>query len=141
MEAAKLSIFKLIVSFYGFSNLFIKWGILKMRDIVDIQNCLLSHSFLNNNLPKSFEIFSPKCSDIHSTPTRSSMPEYSYMSHFRGAKYGVNSNTDICICSWSSGTQAPDSPSKFQIGEIKERGCLTIILITTNFLYYLLIVY
>ena len=39
------------------SPLFKKWKIIKMKDIVDMQNCLLNHSFLNNRLPKSFENF------------------------------------------------------------------------------------
>ena len=92
-----------------------------MKDIVDMQNCLLSHSFLNDRLPKSFENFFQKCSDIHSTPTRSSTSEYFYMSRFKSTKYGMNSITNTCIRSWNSLTQVLDSPSKLQIGEIKER--------------------
>ena len=114
-----------IISFSDFrahsSPLFKKWKILKMKDIVDMQNCLLSHSFLNDRLPKSFENFFQKCSDIHSTPTRSSKSEYFYMSRFKSTKYGMNSITNTCIRSWNSLTQVLDSPSKLQIGEIKER--------------------
>ena len=82
---------------------------------------LLSHSFLNDELPKSFAILFQKCSDIHSKPTRSSMSEFFYMPRFRNTKYGMNSITNTCIRSWNKLTQVLDSPSKLQTGEINER--------------------
>ena len=39
------------------SPLFKRWKILKIKDIVEIQNCLFVHSFLTGKLPKSFENF------------------------------------------------------------------------------------
>ena len=57
-----------IMSFSDFkepsSPLFKEWKILKIKDIVEIQNCLLSYSFLKGKLPKSFDNFLPRCSDI-----------------------------------------------------------------------------
>ena len=38
------------------SPLFKKWKILKIKDIVNTQNCVLVHSFLKGKLPKSFAI-------------------------------------------------------------------------------------
>ena len=39
------------------SPLFEKWKILKIEDIVEIQNCVFVHSFVKGKLPKSFENF------------------------------------------------------------------------------------
>ena len=39
------------------SPLFKEWKILKIKDIVEIQNCLFLHLFLKRKLPKSFETF------------------------------------------------------------------------------------
>ena len=85
-----------------------------------MQNCQLSHSFLNNNYQNLWKLF-PKCSDIHSTPTRSSMSEFFHMQRFRSTKYGMNSINNTCIFSWNSLTQDIDSPTKLQIGEMRER--------------------
>ena len=112
-----------IMSFSDFrahsSPLFKKWKILKMKDIVDMQNCLLSHSFLNDRLPKSFENFFQKCSDIHSTPTRSCTSECFYMSRFKSTKYGMNSITNAAIHSWNKLTEVVDKPSSLSINEVK----------------------
>ena len=115
----------LIISFSYFqahsSPFFRKWRILKIRDIVDMQRCLLRHSFLKDELPKSCEIIFKKCSDIYSSPTKSSMSEFFYMLCFRSTKDGMNSISNTCIHTWNSLTQVTDSPSKLQIDEIKER--------------------
>ena len=55
------------------------------------------------------------CSDIDSAPTRPSMSEYFHIFH------------NISIRSWNSLTQVLDSPSKLQIGEVKERLTLIIL--------------
>ena len=52
------------------SPLLKKWKILKIKDIVDLQNCLLCHSFLNGKLPTSFKTFFQRCGDTHNAPTR-----------------------------------------------------------------------
>ena len=44
-----------IADFWAPSLLLKEWKILKMRDIVEIQNTLLVHSYLRGKLPKSFE--------------------------------------------------------------------------------------
>ena len=41
--------------------LFKEWKIPKIKDIVDMQNCLLAHSFLRGKLLNSFENFFQKC--------------------------------------------------------------------------------
>ena len=58
------------------SALFKEWKILKIKDMVDIQICLLVHSFLKEKLSKLFENFFQKCSDIQIYPTRFSSSEF-----------------------------------------------------------------
>ena len=59
--------------------LFKEWKILQIKDIVEIQHCLFSYSLLKEKLPKSFDTFFVRCSDIHSDPTRFSRFESLYM--------------------------------------------------------------
>ena len=77
------------------SPLFKKWKILKIEDIVEIQKCVFVHSFLKGKLPKSFENFFIRCSDVHTNPTRFSNAESLYMPHFKSVTYGMNSVTNI----------------------------------------------
>ena len=102
------------------SLLFKKWKILKIKDIVDLQNCLLCHSFLNGNLPTSFETFFQRCSDIHNAPTRFSKSESLYMPRFKSVKYGLNSITNACIQSWNKTIQILESPSSLALSEVKQ---------------------
>ena len=114
-----------IMSFKDFrepsSPLFKDWKILKMRDLVEMQNCLLSYSFLKGNLPESFEHFFQKCSDIHNIPTRLNNSECLYMSRVRSVTYGMNSVTNNCIRSWNNLAQILESPSTLPLSEIKSR--------------------
>ena len=96
------------------SPLFKKWKILKIKDIVEIQNCLFVHSFLKGKLPKSFENFFQRCSDIHNNPTRFSSAECLYMPRHKSVKYGMNSITNICINSWNNITELLEKQSRSQ---------------------------
>jgi hypothetical protein len=80
-----------------FSPLFKEWKIFKIKDIVETQYCLLSYSFLKGKLPKSFDDFFLRFSDIHSNATRFSMSECFYMPRFKIVKYGLNSIVNICV--------------------------------------------
>ena len=93
------------------SPLFKEWKILKIKDIVEAQNCLLSYSFLKGKLPKSFDNFFQKSSDIHSNPTRYRRSECLYMPRFKSVKYSLNSITNICVNSWNNSTEIFESPS------------------------------
>ena len=113
-----------IISFSDFrdssSPLFKKWKILKISDIVELQNCLLCHSFLNGKLPSSFETFFQRCSDIHNAPTRFSKSECFYMPRVKSVKYGMNSITSACIHSWNNTTKILESPSSLSLSEVKK---------------------
>ena len=102
------------------SPLFKKWKILKIKDIVNTQNCVLVHSFLKGKLPKSFENFFQKCSEIHINPTRLSSSESLYMKPFKSVKYGMNSITNLCIRSWNTLTEILDKPSTHPISKVKQ---------------------
>ena len=102
------------------SPLFKKWKILKIKDIVNTQNCVLVHSFLKGKLPKSFENFFQKCSEIHINPTRLSSSESLCMKPFKSVKYGLNSITNLCIRSWNTLTEILDKPSTHPISKVKQ---------------------
>ena len=103
------------------SPLFKKWKILKIKDIVEIQNCPLCCSFLKGKLPKSFDNFLQRCSDIHSNPTRFSRSESLYMPRFKSVKYGLNCITNVCVNSWNKLTQIFESPSTLALSELKSK--------------------
>ena len=105
------------------SPLFKEWKILKIKDIVDMQNCLLVHSFLKGKLPKSFEIFFQKCSDIHINPTRFSSSECLYLPPSKSVTYGMKSITNHCIYSWNTLTENLDKPSTHSITTVKKIMC------------------
>ena len=83
------------------SPLFKEWKILKIKDIVEIQNCLFVHSFPKGKLPKSFESIFQKCNIIHANPTRFSSSDCLYMPRFQSVTYGLNCISNICIHSWN----------------------------------------
>ena len=103
------------------SPLFKVWKILKIKDIVEIQNCLLSYSFLKGKLPKSFDNFLQRCSDIHSNLTRFSRSESLYMPRFKSVKYGLNCITNVCVNSWNKLTEIFESPSTLSLSELKSK--------------------
>ena len=78
-----------IISFSDFRDssppLLKEWIIHKISDIVELQNCLLCHSFLKGKLPTFFESFFQSCSDVHNAPTRFSKSECFYMPRVESA--------------------------------------------------------
>ena len=91
--------------------------------IVDIQNYLIVHSFLKGKLPKSFENFFQKCSDIHISPTRFSSSECFYLPPSKSVTYGMKSITNHCIYSWNTLTENLDKPSTHPITTVKKSIC------------------
>ena len=103
------------------SPLFKEWKILKIKDIVEIQNCLFVHSFLKGKLPKSFENIFQKCNTIHVNPTRFSSSDCLYMPRFRSVTYGLNCITNTCIYSWNNLTKTLEKPSTLSITMLKKK--------------------
>ena len=79
------------------------------------------YSFLKGKLPKSFDNFFLRCSDIHSNPTRFSRSECLYMPRFKSVKYGLNSISNICVNSWNKLTEIFESPSSLSLSELKSK--------------------
>ena len=103
--------------------LFKEWKILKIKDIVDMQNCLLVHSFLKGKLPKSFENFFQKCSNIHINPTRLSSSECSYLPLSKSVTYGIKSIVNHWINSWNTLTGNLYKPPTHPITTVKKILC------------------
>ena len=100
------------------SLLFKEWEILKIKDIVEIQNCHFVHS---KKLPKSFENIFQKCNTIHVNPTRFSRSDCLYMPRFQSVTYGLNCITNTCIHSWNNLTKTLEKPSTLSITMLKKK--------------------
>ena len=50
--------------------IFKKLNILKIKDHISLQNCLLAYDFINKKLPRSFNNTFSELKDIHSIETR-----------------------------------------------------------------------
>ena len=75
--------------------------ILEMKDILEMQNILLVHSFLKGKLLKSFEFYFQKSSNVHSKPILLSSSEWPYIPHFKSVTNCMNSITNAYIHSWN----------------------------------------
>ena len=107
--------------------LFKEWKILKIKDIVEIQNCLLSYLFFKEKLPKSFDNFLQRCSNIHPNQTRFSRSECLYMPRFKSVKYGLNCITDVCVNSLKEMFESP-----FTLSLSDQVKCSTTTFLTIN---------
>ena len=134
-----------IISFSEFwaysSPLFKKWRMLKLKDIVDMQNCLLSHSFPNDELPKSFLNFFSKNVVILTIPRQDLVCLNLFICPTSEVQNTVW--TPLLTLAFALGIvlhKFLDSPSKLHIGGKKKKGHLTTILIATNFLCYFMMI-
>ena len=94
---------------------------LKTEDIVDVQNLLLCHSFLNGKLPQSFENFFQKSSDTNLNNTRACSSDSLYLARFKSTTYGARSLTSVCIRSWNDLRKTIDTPSSMSLAELKKK--------------------
>ena len=94
-----------ILSFADFcanaDPLYKMFNILKLNDMISLQNCLFIQDFLNNKLPICFNSYFQSMSDIHSINTKSSELGCIHIPYFATTKYGLNSFTRKCIDSWN----------------------------------------
>ena len=94
-----------IISFSEFNAhtdpLFKKLKILKIKDLITLQNCLFVHDFINNKLPKSFNNTFNKLKDVHTINTRSAIAGNLYVPFSNTTRYGLNSIYRKSIDNWN----------------------------------------
>ena len=81
-----------------FSNL----KILKLRDLIVLQNCLFVHDALNNASPKLFNEYFRHTKEVHPQNTKSANLGCLFVSHIGTIRYGNFSITNKCISNWNS---------------------------------------
>ena len=94
-----------IISFAEFNAqtdpLFKKLKILKIKDNITLQNCLLVHDFINNKFPKSFTNTFNKLKDVHTINTRNAMAGNVYIPLLKTTRYGLKSIYRKSIENWN----------------------------------------
>ena len=81
--------------------LFNELNILKIQDLIKLQNCLFVHDFLHKKLPVCFDNYFETISDIHSKCTINSTLGCLFIPHFNTTKHGLKSFTHKCIDNWN----------------------------------------
>ena len=84
-----------------------------------LQSSMVIYLDLEGKLPKSFDNFFQKSSDVHVKPTRFSRSESLYIPRFKSVTYGLNSITNAAIHSLNKLTEVVDKPSSLSINEVK----------------------
>ena len=79
--------------------------ILKIHDLIKLQNCTLTHEFLNDQLPDCFNNYYFKLHSLYYTQTRNSNLGCLFQSSKRTTRYGLNSLSHKSIISWNSITK------------------------------------
>ena len=94
-----------IISFAEFNAhtnpIFKKLKILKIKDHISLQNCLLAYDFINKKLPRSFNNTFSELKDIHSIETRISNAGNLYTPYTNTTRYGLNSIYRKSIDAWN----------------------------------------
>ena len=76
---------------------------------------------LKGKVPKSFDNFLQRSSDIYSNPTRFNRSETLYMPRFKSVKDGLNCITNVCVNSWNKLTEMFESPSTLSLSDLKSK--------------------
>ncbi len=95
-----------IINFKGFHEdptpLYQTDKILRLKDTVKLNNCLLIHDYLHDTLPKSFENYFFTSNDIHPLiSTRNSKLGCIFLPSCNSTTYGLNSITVKSIHTWN----------------------------------------
>ena len=81
--------------------IFKKLRILKIKDHITLQNCLLVYDFINNKLPKSFNNAFVKVKDVHTITTRNANVGNLFIPYSNTTRYGLNSIYRKSIVAWN----------------------------------------
>ena len=83
-----------IITFVEFNAhtypIFKKLKILKIKDHINLQNCLLVYDYINNKLPKSFNNTFIKLKYVHTITTRNANVGNLHVSYSNTTRYGLN---------------------------------------------------
>ena len=96
-----------IISFSQFDAhsgpIFKKLKLLKLKDHITLENCLLVYDFLKNKLPNSFDNFFVTTNQIYSSQKylRSVEKGLLFIPFANTTKYGLNSLQRKCISCWN----------------------------------------
>lgn len=81
--------------------LFKELNILKIRDSITLQNCLLVHDYLHKNLPANFENYFIAIKDLYHIKTKNSNSGLLFKPFVKTTRYGLNSIKHRSISSWN----------------------------------------
>ena len=73
------------------------YNVLKLNDLITLQNCIFVHDFFNDKLPTCFSTLFQPVYEIHDRITKNSELGCLYVPFSRTTKYGLNSFTCICV--------------------------------------------
>ena len=106
--------------------IFKKLKILKIKDHITLQNCLLVYDDINNKLPKSFNNTSIKVKDVHTITTRNANVGNLHIPYSHTTRYGLNSNRNS-IDTWKYFTkQITENLSGFSRDKLKKTNHRTV---------------
>ena len=75
--------------------------ILKLEDLITLQNVLFVYDQLKKTLPVCFDSYFQKISDVHKISTKNSNLGCVFTPYSSTTRYGLNSITRKCIGSWN----------------------------------------
>ena len=94
-----------IISFSDFHAnslpIFKAMRILRLEDLITLQNCIFVHDYLKNKLPVCFNDYFQIVNEVHSIGTKSNQLGCLFIPHVSTKKYGLNSITRKSISSWN----------------------------------------
>ena len=79
--------------------------ILKLEDLVTLQNVLFVHDYLKKTLPDCFDTYFKKINEVHNIGTVNSELGCLFTPFLSTTRYGLNSITRKCIDSWNKFTK------------------------------------
>ena len=87
------------------SHIYKELNLLKLRDFVTLQNLLLVHDYLNNNLPESFSGYFTLARDMHTHGTRRALQGQLFVPSIESVCYGKKSIKQQAILTWNTFSQ------------------------------------
>ena len=94
-----------IITFSDFrapcNPLYASLKILKLKDQIYLQNCLLVYDSLSHTAPSCFQEYFKQAREIHTHNTKSARQGCLFVTPSQTIRYGLNSITKKCISNWN----------------------------------------